>query len=176
MATNQFIPPFPSEVDRDAFGHYLSGFVDGEGSFILRLKSRVGSQVRSPYACFTIGLRADDAPILRQLQSFWQCGRIDFRAPHPGHPAVRYIVDNWGDLLRVVVPHFERYPLRAKKARDLVIWRQAVLVAALTTRRSHLPRTGRRGFRPKWQPDERATFEGLIATLAAGRQFSSPNS
>ena len=31
--TKSIIPSFPAEIDRDRFGDWLSGFVDGEGCF-----------------------------------------------------------------------------------------------------------------------------------------------
>jgi hypothetical protein len=30
MVTRDPIEPFPADIDRDAFGHWLSGFTDGE--------------------------------------------------------------------------------------------------------------------------------------------------
>ena len=102
----------------EAFGHWLSGFVDGEGHFGLT------KQKGRPYcAYFTIGLRADDGAILEQIQTFLECGKIDReRRRH------NYRVFNTWDLVSRVTRQFDRFPLRAKKARDFNTWKIAVIL------------------------------------------------
>src|SRR5262245_6823756 len=78
MADRHSIPAFPFDIDRDEFAHWLTGFTDGEGCFQLRLADTRGR--RNPYACFGINLRADDVEILRQIQSFWQCGNLCYNS------------------------------------------------------------------------------------------------
>ncbi len=39
-------------------------------------------------------------------------------------------------MLRAVLPHFDKYPLRAKKARDYDLWRQIALLQAATYQRA----------------------------------------
>src|SRR5262245_56209582 len=108
------IPPFPAHVDPYDFGHWLSGLVDGEGSFMLATKKYRLMTAPLPRANFDLGLRADDRAILCQVQSFWGCGRVTLqgRILPAGNPIFRYRVESWVDLALVVVPHFERYVLR----------------------------------------------------------------
>lgn len=130
MATGLSIEPFPSDIDRDSFGHYLSGFTDGEGCFFLGLTSTgKGHSRKTPKPIFAISLRADDLPILRLIQSFLRCGRISPTRARPSHgsqDSFRLRIDRVSDLMLSVIPHFDRYPLRAKKSRDFVLWRQGV--------------------------------------------------
>ena len=185
MATSHVIRPFPPEIDREAFGHWLSGFADGEACFFLnrRRTQREAHHAHTLGARFIINIRADDEPVLRLIQSYWQCGNVGSqRGTRPDQTRyTRLQVYSWPEMAGVVVPHFDAFPLRAKKARDFLIWREAVLLGHRVWqrpwhfRKSDGYRRGHGAF-AKWQPDERATFEGLIATLAAGRQFSSPNS
>lgn len=74
MRKPNHIPAFPSDIDHDAFGHYLSGFTDGEGSFVLAFRETGG--LSYPLAYFGICLRVDDRAILELAQSYWQCGRL----------------------------------------------------------------------------------------------------
>lgn len=49
------------------------------------------------------------------------------------NPQYHWTVDKKQDLLRLVA-YFDRFQLRAKKARDYVIWRRAVMVYCATSR------------------------------------------
>ena len=116
-------------IGRDSFGHWLSGFVDGEGSFILQTQQRPGGF--SCHASLRIELRDDDSDIINLIKDFWQVGNIYMRKGRKRldtttKPNVQYVVSGWETLNTVIVPHFTKYPLRAKKKRDFEIWKDAV--------------------------------------------------
>ena len=110
-------------LDRDAFGHWLAGFADGEGSFFLGYARARGRGTASPHARFQILLRADDLPILLDIQSHLACGRLYVydreKRRAAGHStsenSATFSVGNILDLAEIVVPHFDRYPLRAER-------------------------------------------------------------
>jgi hypothetical protein len=106
----------------DAFGHWLAGFADGEGSFMLRTG-------KAGIVCaFQIGLRSDDKPVLKLIRDTVGFGRVGLasRMGEPGRAAL-YSVQSRKDCA-ALVRIFDRYPLRAKKATDFAIWREAVSV------------------------------------------------
>jgi hypothetical protein len=111
-----------TEID-DGFGHWLAGFADGEGSFNMREDRGHGCFQMS----FTIVVRCDDRAILDELHRRTGVGRVKQRSK-AGHEQ-RYVTwltsDKRGCL--ALVDLFDRYPLRAKKARDYAIWRQGVI-------------------------------------------------
>ena len=120
------------QLDRidPAFGHWLAGFADGEGCFYV---ARVVSRGYVNYRCaFSISLRDDDESILVEIRDTLGCGVLMRRAPRPVAgfnsvaPMVCLQVGNKQDV-RDLVMFFDRFPLRAKKARDYAIWREAVL-------------------------------------------------
>lgn len=180
MAADHLIAPFPADVDRDAFGHYLAGLTDGEGCFFLAMNPDRRTRAYSSILQFVIQLRADDLPILQLVQSYLQVGRVGEtqRKKIQGNrkPKFYFNVSGCLDLATVIVPHFDRYPLRAKKRRDFAIWRQAVLLAATVRRRRHYNmRRGRHGgFVSKWSPDERRTFMAYCDALRAQREYLAP--
>lgn len=180
---NDTIPPFPVDIDRIAFGHWLSGFCDGEASFLLFLPlGRTGKP--APRAEFRIALRADELPVLNLIRSYLGCGRLIYnqnsRSKIPNaKPVITFTVHKCVEIVGCLLPHFERYPLFAKKKADLAIWREAVAVWEVVTNRKqvfHRSPTGNRivGVDVKWTALDVERFRGLMTRLRDGRAFVAP--
>lgn len=103
------------------FGHWLAGFIDGEGCFSIQLggKGRGGPAPR-----FTLGLRDDDRSILEEIVRRTSIGKLYIETKRP---VVRWWVGRRSDLA-ALVRLLDAFPLRAKKLRDYAIWREAVVV------------------------------------------------
>jgi len=108
-----------------AFGHWLAGFTDGEGAFVIR-------ESNGTYPCmFEIGLRRDDTSILETIQQTLGIGRINFSHQRDtilrpnANPKAQFRVQSKRDCI-ILRDVFNMYPLRAKKAQDFVIWSAAV--------------------------------------------------
>jgi LAGLIDADG endonuclease len=178
MAEQHSIPAFPSDIDRDSFGHWLSGFAAGEGCFKLGgIINRQGR--RHPTANFSIELRADDKPILELIRSYWQCGRFFYsandrcRVPN-AKPVWKHEVHDIPSLISIVIPHFQRFPLRAKKAADFLIWKQAIeLMYAVQQQPDQYRRVVNRyrGKVLKWTDELRDHFFSLVAALKEQRIY-----
>ncbi len=126
------IPPFPSHIDRFRCGDCLSGFMDDEGCFRLAHSRHPEdpSTFRLGFAEFQINLHSDDRPILEVIPSFFGRGRFSVGTPmvhrRRPNPLLMFCISRTSELKNVVIPHFERHPLHAKKSRDFVIRRQGV--------------------------------------------------
>lgn len=112
------------QVDTD-FGHWLAGFIDGEGSFAI-------SRPRNSFVCnFHLALRRDDVAILNECCTRTELGYVipDVkrvkRSPNE-NPQSRWEVGGKRQCMRFV-QIVEAFPLRAKKANDFVVWRKAVI-------------------------------------------------
>jgi hypothetical protein len=186
MAKANPISPFPADIDRDAFGHWLSGFVDGEGCFMIHsIMNYTRVRAPQPVGVFRVALRADDEQTLRLIQSYWGCGTVilnENKKPYYSNskPISIYNATRIEDVASIIVPHFDKYPLRAKKRCDYAIWREGVLLIRevssrpLKYRPGHAPnRHG--GTYPKWTDAERERFDSLCAELKAGRRYSQSN-
>lgn len=181
MAKADSIAPFPADIDRDAFGHWLSGLTDGEGCFMLvcHLRKRRHSVARmQPSARFQIQLRDDELPILRKIQSYFGCGNIHTYVTKKGtHPIGSFESRSIVELIQVIVPHFLRYPLRAKKARDFAIWKEGVTLLASkicdSTFSVVTPRNTRRG-RSRWDAGSVEQFKAFHDSLRLQRSYQSP--
>jgi hypothetical protein len=169
--------PFPSDIDRDSFGHWLSGFVDGEGTFQLRAgRQNDRSEPRIVhFAHFRITLRDDDADVLRLIQSYWACGMVYFasnvRSKTKANPIAVYSVQSTPDLAGTVVAHFERFPLRSKKRNDFIIWKQAIELMSHIQSRPIIGRLGLSGIMPKWTDEDREKFRSLSESLKDQRIY-----
>jgi hypothetical protein len=116
----------------DAWGHWFAGFFDGEGCFTVKPTHR--ARRTATYVCSAeITLRADDAAILYEIVERTGIGRVhDKRGgddPRRPNPFSRWQFGKQAEA-RALVAIFDRYPLRAKKARDYAAWRRAVLAHA----------------------------------------------
>jgi hypothetical protein len=180
MTSSNLIPPFPPEQDRDAFGHWLSGFTDGEGCFGIFLCQNLRRLLFYPKTNFTITLRSDDDKILRTIMSFFQCGYVN-AIPAPSKekfinakPMSRFSISKIRDLVQIVIPHFEKYQLRAKKAVDFSLWKEAVILHWNVTK---LPRPRRKNNasnpRTRWTSEKLDVLKDIIRRIRKAREFCS---
>jgi hypothetical protein len=175
---NKLLPPLPQGFDAEGFGHWLSGLVDGEGCFGLAWKPPSRNERPTPRAWFIISLRLDDFPTLRVIQSYWRCGTLavqrkkSTRDHYTRKPSGIFSVQAIGDVANTVVPHFERYPLRAKKAADFAIWKESVRLLYAASLRPQQMQDRRKASRHT--EEELARFRDLHDALRATRRYAEP--
>jgi hypothetical protein len=131
-------PTSASWLDRipDDLGHYVAGFVDGEGSFNVPIRRE-----RDRTMPLRVGLSFNVSQIGRQLpdllQEVFGCGTV--RERQDG--VVYFEVTKPSDLLSRVIPFFERFPLRGSKASDLAVF---IAITELVQSGDHLSPDGLR--------------------------------
>ncbi len=176
MATNQSIAPFPDHIDRSHFGSWFSGFTDGEGCFVL-CYAKAKSKVRHPRTMFSINLRSDDKSILYLIQSYFQRGQVlvgKQRAKKGNsNPCATFRMSN-KQSCKLLIDHFDTYPLMAKKARDFMIWKEGCSLISSVHSKPFIGRGlgGGAGWICKWTNDARDRFEDLRDELRCIRKFT----
>ena len=139
----------------EAFGSWFAGFVDGEGCFVIR---KYSDGKHRP--AFQLNLREDDIGVLLRIHSSLELGRIYPERAGRGRdgywskPKAKWFVQNLAGCRRLV-DVFDTFPLRSKKLRDYLVWRQAVIECCSP------------------QPDQ-ARLASLKATLESGRRYTKP--
>jgi hypothetical protein len=97
-------------------GWYVTGLCEGEGcfhvSFTLRKRLKVGIETRPS---FSLLLNQRDLHLLQSVQKYFGCGGIRYSRADRTY---KYEVRSIRDLMRQVIPHFERYPLQGAKKED----------------------------------------------------------
>ncbi len=116
------------QVSLDELNHkdsdYLAGFADGEGCFnIMGSHSNTAFTIR-----FRISLRADDVAILKDFQSELGGNVTYFSAENTdSKPSYEWVVTRRDEILQLIY-YFDLHPLRAKKAAEYDVWREAAFL------------------------------------------------
>jgi hypothetical protein len=101
---------------REFLSAYISGYVDGEGCFTVSISPRAklvaGWEVRPS---LSVSQNGDRAEVLFAIQSYFGCGSI---RPDRSDRTLKWETRRLEDLLKRVIPHFERYPLLSGKRLD----------------------------------------------------------
>jgi hypothetical protein len=128
MKTNTKIYNTSFLNDRD-FCNWLVGFTDGEGCFGLNWQND------KYFVCeFSFTARADDIPIyeimkqrlgIGHAQPKDRTGRTDSEG-HYHKPTGAFQIRNVTHLLNIIVPLFDQYELKTKKANEYPLWKRAV--------------------------------------------------
>jgi hypothetical protein len=117
-------------------GCWVAGFVDALGGFHVAInrhpKMKVGYQVLPE---FVVMLHHGDVQMLHELKNFFGCGVV--RAIQGDRMAFR--VRRRGDLIRRIVPFFERYPLKTTTGVEFIRLRRVLRMMA---RKEHLTLDG----------------------------------
>jgi len=102
--------------------YYVTGFTDGEGCFFVGIspdsKSKTGYRVK---ASFQIGLHIKDLALLERIQMFFGVGKIS----KLGAESLQFRVYAIKDL-KVILHHFDKYPLLTNKQSDYLLFKQVV--------------------------------------------------
>lgn len=119
------------------FASYISGFVDGEGCFLIsfskRDKLQTGIEVRPS---FSVSQDERNLHLIKDIKSFFECGSIRYSKNDSNY---KYEVRSLADLQKKINPHFEKYPLRSSKKEDFTNFRR---VCNLMSKRRHCEFSG----------------------------------
>ena len=117
--------------------NWVTGFSDAEACFQIQIlkspKQRMGWRVR---ADFSIHLHKKDLQLLYLIQNFFKVGNVNH---NPLKNDAVFRVTKLSDLINVIIPHFDKYPLQSAKSIDYLLWKQCIQLIAV---KAHLTDTG----------------------------------
>lgn len=116
---------------------YVTGFADGEGcfsvSFSLRSKMKHGIEIRPS---FSVSQHKRNKETILFLQSFFRCGGVRFSKRDQNY---KFEARSIADLIKIIIPHFEAYPLQTSKQKDFHNFKQ---ICRLINSNQHLSQSG----------------------------------
>ena len=126
------------DLTRDNLGYFLTGFVEGEGSFNVSLRKKSDYKV-SWQVVMSFNVSQKDRTILDLLQQTLKCGIIKVRKRDNLHS---YDVTKPKDIIQKVIPYFQKYGVFSdSKKRNFTIFCK---IAALMNRGEHKHKKGLR--------------------------------
>jgi hypothetical protein len=126
--SGEWQPTVTPDDQQERLDDYLSGYVDGEGTFHVAVQRnkllRFGWQLVPE---FHVSQNPERASILRLLQTRLECGRIrpNARAGSKDRSLV-YVVRRLADLDGKVIPFFETHPLLSEKHHEFLAFASIV--------------------------------------------------
>jgi hypothetical protein len=114
---------------------WITGFVDGEGCFsihFVRQAERLGRRgYRTGYQVaheFAVTQGARSVKCLRLLKRHFGVGQVYLNRRHDNHKEdlYRFSVVRRNNLMKVIIPFFEKYPLRTSKLNDFTKFAECV--------------------------------------------------
>ena len=107
--------------------NYIVGFVDGEGTFHVGIHKRhqltTGWQA---YCEFHVSQNYDKMSILNDIKRVLGCGYVKPNHRNSNDNTYVFVVRKQQDLLKKVVPFFERFPFRTPKQKDFAKFAKVV--------------------------------------------------
>lgn len=100
--------------------YWVSGFVAGDGSFVLGIrKKKEGTNRFGLYWNFTVTQHSKDLELMKLLKSFFNCGYIAVRS---NEKTLRcdFWVQDINSIIIKIIPHFEKYTLQNIKQLDFL--------------------------------------------------------
>lgn len=102
---------------------WLSGFTQADGSFmVLFTKQKHGKMPYRPRPAFVLAQSNKETDMIESLHSYLKVGYI-----RKSLESIYIVVDSKKDLLQSIIPHFDKYPVKAGKNKAYQVFRQVVL-------------------------------------------------
>jgi hypothetical protein len=117
--------------------HWLAGFIDGEGCFLVSVLNCSGNKLGVLVSLtFKVTQHTRDEWLINSLVNIFGCGRskLDKR-----NPVIEFVVTKFSDITEKIIPFFDKYPLHSAKSLDLADFRK---VAELMQAKAHLTPEG----------------------------------
>lgn len=115
---------------------FITGFVDAEGCFSVAIRKRSKSSSWYSEARFSISLPKNDVKVLQMIQTYFG-GRGSI--VNHGKESIQYVIASIDQITEVVLPHFDKYPLKTQKLADYLLFKEAAL---LISNKDHLSENG----------------------------------
>lgn len=141
----------------------ITGIIDAEGSFIIRISESKGSKTGwAVSALFQFSMNIRDKALMEEIKGFFGEGIISVDGN-----VIQFRIKKLGSIIKLVLPHFDKYPLVTQKLADYLLFRQAVM---LMKKKRHLTLEGlkevlsiRASLNTGLSDKQESAFPGIVA-------------
>ena len=129
----------PTSLSNEArnIPEYITGYVDGEGCFTVTFNQKVKASLGWEFRpSFSVSQNENRRQVLDIIRKYFGCGYI--RRDY-SDKTVKFEVRDHNDLVRKVIPHFNKFPLISSKQRDLESFKR---ICRIVDTGKHLKRNG----------------------------------
>lgn len=107
---------------------YLSGLVDGEGSFCVTISKHKTKKLGfDPRLSFEIEMIIEDKPLLEEVKNTLKCGNVYTLSyeRYGWRPHAKFSTKSQKEIFGKIIPFFKKYPMQGKKNKDFIYFCQA---------------------------------------------------
>lgn len=116
--------------------YWLTGFVDGEGTFDIKIYSSKTNLGFAVQLRFRIPQHDRDSKLIKVIIKYFGSGSLE---KHTRHHAVTLVINKFTTVTDKIIPFFDNYPLVGVKKNDFLDW---CTVAKLMKNKAHLTQDG----------------------------------
>lgn len=110
-----------ARIDEVLNPNWVTGFIDGEGSFIIAILPSTGPTKKKVSLRISITQKSHSSGVLYELQNFFRCGQV---IPS-SKDCMRFVVQSKEDIINKIIPHFTNYPLITSKELNFESFKEA---------------------------------------------------
>ena len=104
-------------------GWWVTGLVDAEGNFSINYNSRS----KKVNFSFKVSQKSHSMCVLVRVLMFFGCGNIVI--DNKQFSCLKFTVSNKDLLLNIIIPHFEKFPLKGSKQLEFLAFKEAVILS-----------------------------------------------
>lgn len=120
---------------KDFDPNWIAGFTEAEGCFFVIVQENTAKGSHLVKLGFQVSQHVWDTLLIKSLIKYFECGRTE----PAGKSGISFRITKLKNILEVLVPFFEKYPLLGNKAKDFKDWKE---ITQLMKNKAHLTREG----------------------------------
>ena len=120
---------------KDFDPNWIAGFTEAEGCFFVIVQENTAKGSHQVKLGFQVSQHVRDSLLIKSLIKYFECGRTE----PAGKSGISFRITKLKNIIEVIVPFFEKYPLLGNKAKDFKDWKE---ITQLMNSKAHLTREG----------------------------------
>ena len=115
--------------------HWIAGFASGDGCFTVHVRKSSASKLGFSVALsFQLDQHTRDKEFMSYLVKYFNCGNVSNNGS-----CIKFTVSNLSDIISIMIPFFEKYPIQGVKALDFYAFCE---ISKLMKQKEHLNNEG----------------------------------